>query len=112
MHQSFQHYIVFNKRHQNPGGVQTRPDGSIFNEEINPKILVNELLALIGIEKSENENAITDFLKNLNEFSQKYPLKKLKIPQKLRSIGITNRYFHAESKAEKTTEETAKKEWN
>ena len=81
-YQSFEHYIVFNKRHQNPGGVQTRLDRYFFDEEIIPKNIVKELLALIKLEKSEDEKMVFNFVTKLNEFTQKNPLKKLKIPQR------------------------------
>lgn len=74
------------------------------------KINVKEFLVLINLENSEYKNIIPDFVKSLNEFTEKNLLKKFKIHQKLRSIGITNRYFQAEQKAEKPVEKNKEKE--
>ena len=93
LHQCYKNHIVFNKKHTNPGGATTRPDGSIFNEESSPKVIVKELLSLIKLEESQNKENLENFLKKLETFSKNNPFKKLKIPQNLRSIGITNRIF-------------------
>ena len=105
MHQCFSNHFVFNRKHSNPGGVSTRIDGSTFNEEYNPKDIVNELLSLIKLENPQNDKILPTFLKNLELFSTKNTFKKLKIPQSLRSIGITNRIFQQ-------TPQKVEKEWN
>ena len=58
------------------------------------------------------ENPLKTNPKIYKKVTQKNPLKKLKIPQKLRNIGITNRYFQKETQTEKLTEKRAEKEWN
>lgn len=58
-----------------------------------PDHIIYEIFALLGFHESKDRKILESFLNNLYRFSNDFPLKKVKIPQDLRSINIVNRLY-------------------
>lgn len=92
-HYSQNSFLVFKPKHTNPGGCQTKTNGPNFPELNEPEHIIYEIFALLGFHQSNDQEILESFLNNLYRFSNDFPLRKVKIPQDLRSINIVNRLY-------------------